>query len=130
MTPTAAGQQHRAKSQTNVGYDVGVDWTPVRGVMLSVTGFYEFFENELVSQSPARGCQLLVQRAGLRTPRRRIRRRVVPSRGLRLTASYLHNDQIYTDYSAERLSGAALKPSSIAPATRSPASRRTRSRRG
>ena len=34
---------------------MGVDWTPVRGVMLSVTGFYEFFENELVSQSPGPG---------------------------------------------------------------------------
>ena len=32
-----------------MGDDVGADWTPVRGVLLSVTGFYEFFENELVS---------------------------------------------------------------------------------
>ena len=49
------GNNTDLQSQTKVGYDVGADWTPVRGVLLSLTGFYEFFENELVSQSPGPG---------------------------------------------------------------------------
>jgi hypothetical protein len=35
----AAGAERQ--SQTNVGIDVGADWTPDRTVKLSVTSFYE-----------------------------------------------------------------------------------------
>ena len=53
MTPAGvSGNNSRLASQTNVGIDLGTDWTPDPTVKLSVTGFYEFFRNELVTQSP------------------------------------------------------------------------------
>ena len=99
------GNNTELQSQENVGYDVGVDWTPVRGVMLSLTGFYEFFENELVSQSAGPGKPSY----SFNAPRSEHRGAefaadVTIVDGLRLTAAYLYNDQIYTEY-AERLSG-------------------------
>src|SRR5690606_13764516 len=51
----ASGNNTDLKPQTNLGYDLGFDWMPSKGVKLSVTGFYEFFENELVTQSPGAG---------------------------------------------------------------------------
>ena len=50
-------QQLAACAQTNVGIDLGTDWTPDPTLKLSVTGFYEFFRNELVTQSPGAGLQ-------------------------------------------------------------------------
>jgi outer membrane receptor protein involved in Fe transport len=52
LTVTAqgvSGNNSQLASQTNVGIDVGTDWTPDRTLKLSVTGFYEFFRNELVT---------------------------------------------------------------------------------
>ena len=37
----------------------GTDWTPDPTVKLSVTGFYEFFRNELVAQSPSASSNLI-----------------------------------------------------------------------
>ena len=44
----------------HLGYDLGVDWTPNSAVKVSLTGFYEFFRDELVTQAtpvkrPSRG---------------------------------------------------------------------------
>ena len=39
------------KTQTNLGYDLGVDWTPNKTLKMSATAFYEFFTNELVTQA-------------------------------------------------------------------------------
>ncbi|MEI9902162.1 MAG: TonB-dependent receptor [Hyphomicrobium sp.] len=76
--------------------------------MLSLTGFYEFFENELVSQSAGPGLQSFSFNAP-RSEHRGIEAAadVEIVDGLRLTSAYLYNDQIYTEY-AERLSGSAL----------------------
>jgi iron complex outermembrane receptor protein len=53
VTPSGvAGNNTQLKSQTNLGYDLAVVWTPLETVKLSVDGFYEFFRNELISQSP------------------------------------------------------------------------------
>ena len=60
LTVTAqgvSGNNSQLASQTNVGIDVGTDWTPDAALKLSVTGFYEFFRNELVTQSPGAGLQ-------------------------------------------------------------------------
>lgn len=94
------GNNTDLQSQTNIGYDLGADWTPVKGVTLSVTGFYEFFTNEIVSQAPPtpgfpnftfnapasehRGIEAVAD--------------VALTDSLRLTAAYLYNNQIYTDY--------------------------------
>jgi iron complex outermembrane receptor protein len=101
------GNNTDLQPQTNIGYDVGADWTPLKGVTLSVTGFYEFFQNELVSQAPPtpglpnftfnapasehRGIEAVAD--------------VALTESVRLTAAYIYNNQIYTDYN-EVLAGA------------------------
>ena len=56
VTPAGVpGNNTDLKSQTNLGYDVGVDWTPNRTTKVIVTGFYELFNNEFVTQSPGAG---------------------------------------------------------------------------
>ncbi len=45
------GNNTSLTTQTNLGYDVGADWTPNKSVKVSATAFYEFFHNELVSQA-------------------------------------------------------------------------------
>src|SRR6185312_10850002 len=94
------GNNTDLKSQTNVGYDIGADWTPVKGVMLSVTGFYEFFRNELVSQAPAQaGLPNFTFNAPASEHRGiEVAANVAITDRLRLTAAYLYNNQIYTDY--------------------------------
>ena len=53
VTPNGtAGNNTQLKSQTNLGYDLSTTWTPLNTVKLTVDGFYEFFHNELVTQSP------------------------------------------------------------------------------
>ena len=116
------GNNTDLQSQTNVGYDVGADWTPVRGVMLSLTGFYEFFENELVSQSPGPGLPNFTFNAPASEHRGiEAAADIALGGGARFTAAYIFNDQIYTDYQ-ELLSGAT--DPSTAPETKFPASHR------
>ena len=104
------GNNTDLKAQTNVGYDVGVDWTPVRGVMLSLTGFYEFFENELVSQSPGVGLPNFTFNAPA-SEHRGIEAAIdiALGAGFRLTGAYIYNNQIYTDYT-EQLPNNAVPP--------------------
>ncbi len=47
----AFGNNTQLETQKNLGYDLGFDWTPNKALTLSMTGFYEFFRNELVSQA-------------------------------------------------------------------------------
>jgi iron complex outermembrane receptor protein len=101
------GNNTDLKSQRNIGYDLGVDWTPLTGVMLSATGFYDFFQNELVTQSAGPGLLSFTFNAP-RSQHRGVELAadVVLLPGLRATAAYLYDDQFYTDYD-ERLSGSA-----------------------
>jgi iron complex outermembrane receptor protein len=99
------GNNTSLTTQTNLGYDLGADWTPNKDVRLSVTGFYEFFHNELVSQatpmpgisytfnaprSQHRGVELLAQWGFYE--------------GWKFTAAYTYLNEIYTDYT-ESISG-------------------------
>ncbi len=99
------GNNTSLTTQTNLGYDLGADWTPNKDVKLSVTGFYEFFHNELVSQatpmpgisytfnaprSEHRGVELLAQWGFYE--------------GWKFTAAYTYLNEIYTDYT-ESISG-------------------------
>ena len=99
------GNNTELKTQKNIGYDLGVDWTPAPRVMLSLTGFYEFFENEFVSQSAGPGLMSYTFNAP-RSEHRGIEvaADIAITKGLRFTASYLYDDQFYTKYE-ERLSG-------------------------
>jgi iron complex outermembrane receptor protein len=103
-----SGNNSQLASQTNVGIDLGADWTPDRTVKLSVTGFYEFFRNELVNQSPGAGLQNFT----FNVPRSVHRGVEVaadwrPLPGWRLIAAYTYLDQFYVDYT-EQLSAGAL----------------------
>ena len=46
-----SGNNTQLKTQQNLGYDLGFDWTPNNVLKFSATGFYEFFKNELVTQA-------------------------------------------------------------------------------
>ena len=102
-----SGNNTDLKTQTNYGFDLGTDWTPRKNLLIGVTGFYEFFRNELVSQSAGAGLQTFTFNA----PRSEHRGVEVstdwrPAPGWRLLLSYSHDDQIYTEYT-ERLSAGA-----------------------
>jgi len=102
-----SGNNTSLQTQTNLGYDLGVDWTPNKAVTVSATGFYEFFNNELVTQatpsnspnatftfnaphSEHHGVELAAQWGFYE--------------GWQLTAAYTRLDEVYTDY-IESISG-------------------------
>ena len=95
----AAGNNTALKSQTNLGYDLGVDWTPNNAVKLSATAFYEFFRNELVTQAtPLAGINYTFNapRSEHRGVELAARWRFLP--GWEFTAAYTYLDEFYTDY--------------------------------
>jgi len=99
------GNNTDLQSQRNVGFDIGSDWTPAPGVALSLTGFYEFFRNELVSQSAGPGLMNYTFNAPASEHRGiEAQADVALGGGFRLTTSYIYNNQIYTDYT-EQLTG-------------------------
>ncbi|MDB5648134.1 TonB-dependent receptor, partial [Methylobacterium sp.] len=56
VTSTGApGNNTGLQAQENLGLDLGFDWSSVETLRVSVTGFQEFFRNELLSQSPGGG---------------------------------------------------------------------------
>ena len=111
LTVTSAGvsgNNSQLQSQTNLGIDLGADWTPASWLKLSVTGFYEWFRNELVTQSPGAGLQNFTFNAP-----RSIHQGVElaadwrPLPGWRFLTAYTYIDQYYREY-IEQLSAAPL----------------------
>jgi len=101
------GNNTSLEAQRNVGYDLGVTWAPARAFKIDVTGFYEFFENEFVSQAPPVGGGTGSFTFNAPASEHRgveVAATAKPVDGVTLTAAYLHNDQIYTQYS-EKLAG-------------------------
>lgn len=110
LTVTSAGvpgNNNSLQTQTNIGYELGTDWTPVDTLRLGLTGFYEFFHNEMVTQSPGAGLLNFTFNAP-RSEHRGIEAvadwRFLP--GWRLTMAYTYDDQIYTNF-VEQLSAGA-----------------------
>lgn len=102
-----AGNNTNLEAQTNVGYDLGVVWAPTSAFKIDITGFYEFFENELVSQAPPVGGGTGSFTFNAPASEHRgveVAATVKPLDRVTLTAAYLHNDQIYTQY-REKLAG-------------------------
>ncbi len=95
----AAGNNTQLKTQKNLGYDLGVDWTPNNTVKVSATAFYEFFRDELVTQAtPVAGITYTFN-----APRSEHRGVEVAADwrfypGWKFTAAYSYLDEIYTDY--------------------------------
>ncbi|MGJ5178943.1 TonB-dependent receptor family protein [Bradyrhizobium oligotrophicum] len=108
LSDGSAGNNTGLKSQSNVGYDLGFDWTPNRAVTVSATGFYEFFRNEIVNQAtPVSGVSY-----SFNAPRSEHRGielaadwKFLP--GWQFTAAYTYLDEIYTDYTENLTSPAA-----------------------
>lgn len=101
----STGNNTQLVPQRNVGYDLGVDWTPNKTVKVSLTGFYEFFRNELVSQAtPIANTSFMFNAP--RSEHRGIELaadwRFQP--GWRAMLAYTYLDEIYTDYT-ELLNG-------------------------
>ena len=101
------GNNTDLRPQTNVGYDLGLVWAPNRAFKIDVTGFYEFFEDELVSQSPAPNKSFTFNAPASEHRGIEVAATLKPVDGITLTGAYLHNDQIYTQYT-EKLSGVAF----------------------
>ncbi len=102
-----SGNNTQLDTQKNLGYDLGVDWTPNNALKLSATGFYEFFHNELVSQATP------IQPASvIRSTRRGSEHRGVELAadwgsiaGWRFTAAYTYLDEVYTEYTENITNG-------------------------
>lgn len=109
VTPAGLpGNNTQLQTQENLGFDLGVDWSPVETLQLSVTGFYEFFRNELVSQSPGAGLQSYTFNAPASEHRGiEVGADWAFAPGWRGTLAYGFNDQIYTRYT-EQLSAGSL----------------------
>ncbi|WP_020650275.1 TonB-dependent receptor family protein [Solimonas variicoloris] len=109
VTPAGvAGNNTRLDSQRNYGLDLGAEWRLGEMLRLSLSGFYELFRDELVSQSAGVSLQSYTFNAP-RSEHRGVELglhaqplpRALP--GLYLSAAYTYDDQIYRDYD-ERLS--------------------------
>lgn len=109
VTPAGVpGNNAALKTQKNIGTDAGADIDIADNLHAEITGYYEWFRNEQISQSAGIGLLAYTSNA-----RRSVHRgveigvdwRPLPGilPGARLQASYSYNDQHYTDF-AERLS--------------------------
>ncbi|CCE05909.1 putative TonB-dependent receptor protein [Bradyrhizobium sp. STM 3843] len=105
----ASGNNTGLNAQTNLGYDLGVDWTPNRTLTLSATGFYEFFRNEIVNQAtPISGVTY-----SFNAPRSEHRGFELAADwkffpGWQFTAAYTYLDEVYTEYTENLASGATV----------------------
>jgi len=95
------GNNTDLKTQKNLGYDLGADWTPNNAVKVSLTGFYEFFRDELVTQAtPANTPNTSFTFNAPRSEHRGVELaadwRFLPT--WRFTAAYTYLDQFYTEY--------------------------------
>ncbi|KRR00564.1 TonB-dependent receptor family protein [Bradyrhizobium valentinum] len=105
------GNNTQLKTQQNLGYDIGFDWTPNNALKFSATGFYEFFKNELVSQATQAGAP----NASFTFNAPKSEHRGVELAadwkfhpGWRFTAAYTYLDEVYTEYTENIVNGATF----------------------
>jgi iron complex outermembrane receptor protein len=100
-----SGNNTSLKTQTNLGYDVGADWTPNKAVKLSATAFYEFFNNELLTQAtPINGVMYTFNAPHSEHRGVELAAQWSFYEGWQFTAAYTYLDEVYTDY-IESISG-------------------------
>ncbi|MDF0544827.1 TonB-dependent receptor [Sphingobium sp. H39-3-25] len=106
------GNNAALKAQKNTGLDLGAEVTLGQNLKAEITGYYEWFRNEQISQSA--GVNLLAYTANApRSVHRGVELglnwRPLPGLlpGARIDASYSYNDHHYTDF-AERLTSGAV----------------------
>lgn len=104
------GNNTQLKTQRNRGVDLGANWILSSKLEASVTGFYEWFRDEMVTQSAGVNLQSYTYNAPA-SEHRGVEAGVdwhpLPHSlsGLRLRASYLLDHQIYTDYNETLTTG-------------------------
>ena len=111
VTPQGVyGNNTQLKAQTNVGPDLGVDWKPGPYLLFSAAGFYEWFHNELVTQSPGVNLQSYTFNAPASAHRGveavadfRPLNPVLP--GLRVRLNYILDRQTYSQYTEQLTAG-------------------------
>ncbi|MFL6818012.1 MAG: TonB-dependent receptor family protein [Bradyrhizobium sp.] len=106
------GNNTQLRTQKNLGYDLGVDWTPNNALRVSATGFYEFFRDELVSQATPAGAPN--SSFTFNAPRSEHRGVELAAdwriySGWRVTAAYTHLDEFYTEYVENLTNGAVFQ---------------------
>ncbi len=109
-----AGNNASLKAQRNTGVDLGAEVALGSNFKAELTGYYEWFANELVSQSA--GVNLLAYTSNVpRSVHRGVELGVSwkPLPGLlpgaKLDASYSYNDQYYTDFQERLTAGTVSK---------------------
>ena len=107
VTPAGVpGNNSQLQTQENLGFDLGAAWTPLPGLQFSVTGFYEFFRNELITQSPGAGLLSYTfnapasEHSGVE-----VGASWAAPEGWRATLAYTFDDQIYTKYTEQLSAG-------------------------
>ena len=105
-----SGNNTQLKTQKNLGYDLGFDWTPNKTLKLSATGFYEFFRNEIVTQAtpqlPANLLHFNAPRSEHRGVELAADWKFYP--GWRFMAAYTYLDEVYTEYVENITNGAVF----------------------
>jgi len=102
------GNNTQLKTQKNLGYDLGFDWTPNNDLRFSLTGFYEFFKDELVTQAtqvgaPNASYTFNAPRSEHRGVELAADWKFYP--GWRFSAAYTYLDEVYTEYTENIISG-------------------------
>jgi iron complex outermembrane receptor protein len=105
------GNNTQLKTQQNLGYDIGFDWTPNNTLKFSATGFYEFFRNELVTQAtqvgaPNASFTFNAPRSEHRGVELAVDWKFYP--GWRFSAAYTYLDEVYTEYTENIVNGATF----------------------
>ncbi|HKH00653.1 MAG TPA: TonB-dependent receptor, partial [Bradyrhizobium sp.] len=105
------GNNTQLQPQKNLGYDLGFDWTPNSALKVSLTGFYEFFRDELVIQAtPANARNSSFTFNAPRSEHRGVELaadwRIYS--GWRFTAAYTYLDEFYTQYVENLTNGAVF----------------------
>jgi iron complex outermembrane recepter protein len=87
------------KTQRNTGIDIGFDWRPAETVLLSLTGFHEWYQNEQLTQAPGAGLQSYTFNAP-GSAHRGVEALLDwrPFEGWRVMANYTYNNQIFTQF--------------------------------
>ncbi|HKU08423.1 MAG TPA: TonB-dependent receptor, partial [Bradyrhizobium sp.] len=102
------GNNTELKTQKNLGYDLGADWTPNKALKVSLTGFYEFFRDELVTQATPAGAPntsftFNAPRSEHRGVELAVDWRFLPT--WRFTTAYTYLDEVYTEYVEQLTNG-------------------------
>ena len=104
------GDNSQLKTQRNTGFDIGGDWTPLQNLRLSLTGFYEWYQNEQLTEA---GTVVTTNTFYYNAPGS-VHRGIEalfdwrPVEGWRLIGNYTYNNQIFTNFTEQLGAGGVV----------------------